>query len=195
MYVILCPCLLNTHNHLSYYMLRGTTCKSCSLDPCLLCLYIHSLLSSLVSILVLISIFLHPPLAAVLSLYFSPFISSLCLSLSPLSQLMLSLPPALRASLSLSACFSLLCPSICLFSACFSGLHSSPPSLPRPNTTSSPPLPPFLLPLRSVYIFSPLCLHPLFSLSLYSTISLFILDGSLYSSLPLFFVFLFFGTT
>lgn len=113
---------------------------SCSLSRCLP--------SFLVLILAFILSFSHYPhlLAAVLSLYFSPFIPSICLSLSPH---MLSLPPALSASSSLLACFSLLSPSICLFSACFSGLHSTVPPQSNSNTTNSPH--PLLIP--------PLCVH------------------------------------
>lgn len=80
-----------------------------------------------------------------------------CLSVtvsSPKPRLTLSLPSPLHAFLSLPACFSLLSPSICLFSACFSGLHSYPPPWPNPSPTTTAPISPQHL--------NPLCFLPTF---------------------------------
>lgn len=95
---------------------------------------------------------------------------------------MLSLPPALRASLSLSACFSLLSPSICLFSACFSGLRSSLPPQPYPNTTTSPPPSPHFYPFSSS-LLSSLLSALTSSLSQSFTLSL-LLFVFIYTSIP-----------
>lgn len=130
---------------------------------------------SFIFFLLLTSSFSHPSLFLFLPIYFLP----LSVTVSSL-QLMLSLPPALRASLSLPACFSLLSPSICLFSACFSGLHSSLPPQPYdwphhlPSTFSpySPFIPAFL---------SFLCFNSFFYLSLHTWTAVCL-------SLPLFFV-------